>query len=92
MFKCFFSYILFFSLLSSIYGCKLNDTLSIIKETINTNSKEELTVEIEQPKKPEENLKPTIKNQEEKVLDEELTIALVQPVIKKKKTRRYHSN
>ena len=85
MFKCFFSYILFFSLLSSIYGCKLNDTLSIIKETINTNSKEELTVEIEQPKKPEENLKPIIKNQEEKVLDEELTIALVQPMIKKKK-------
>ena len=85
MFKCFFSYILFFSLLSSIYGCKLNDTLSIIKETINTNSKEELTVEIEQPKKPEENLKPIVKNQEEKVLDEELTIALVQPMIKKKK-------
>ena len=85
MFKCFFSYILFFSLLSSIYGCKLNDTLSIIKETINTNSKKELTVEIEQPKKPEENLKPTVINQEEKVLDEELTIALVQPMIKKKK-------
>ena len=72
-------------MLSSIYGCKLNDTLSIIKETINTNPKEELTVEIEQPKKPEENLKLTIKNQEEKVLDEELTIALVQPMIKKKK-------
>ena len=87
MFKCFFSYILFFSLLSSIYGCKLNDTLSIIKETINTNSKEELTVEIEQPEKPLKNLKPTIKNQEEKILDEELTIALVQPMVKKKNTR-----
>ena len=77
--------------MSSISGCKLNDTLSIIKETINNNSKEDLTVEIEQLEKPQKNLESITKNQEEKVLDEELTIALVQPMIKKKKTRRYCS-
>ena len=71
--------------MSSISGCKLNDTLSIIKETINNNSKEDLTVEIEQLEKPQKNLESITKNQEEKVLDEELTIALVQPMVKKKK-------
>ena len=77
--------------MSSISGCKLNDTLSIIKETINNNSKEDLTVEIEQLEKPQKNLESITKNQEEKVLDEELTIALVQPMVKKK-ARRYHNN
>ena len=84
MFKCFFSYILFFTLLLFFHGCKLNDTLSVIKETINTNSKEDFIVDSEHSKKPEENLKPVIKNLEEKVLDEELTLALVQPMVKKK--------
>ena len=85
MFKRFFSYILFLLLLSSLYGCKLNDTLSIIKETINTNSEEELTVELKPPKKTQKKLEPIIKSQKEKVLDEELTIALAQPMVKQKR-------
>ena len=83
MFKPFFSYIFIFTLLSSFYGCKFNDTLSIIKETINTNSESEIAINIEDSKKSEK--EKIIKNQKEKVLNDELTTALVAPLVKKKK-------